>query len=165
MKRINRFVCIVILVILTVQGIGFANARAFADAADGAQTPHFPETGSHAKTDDRLTVDYSHMDQGYVMVKAKKSEKRMQLTVNHGSDSVHYEINGSGEYEIIPLQFGSGNYKFTLMIAQKKGSNRCGCAGTVTLNCRMPDENNCFLYLIKTMVQQVIHRMLFRMAG
>ena len=146
MKRINRFVCIVFLVILTVQGIGFSNARALTDAALDAQAPHFPETGSHAKTDDRLTVDYSHMDQGYVMVKAKKSEKRMQLTVNHGSDSVHYEINGSGEYEIIPLQFGSGNYKFTLMIAQKKGSNRCGCAGTVTLNCRMPDENNCFLY-------------------
>ena len=50
------------------------------------------------------------------------------------------------KYEIISLQFGSGNYKFTLMIAQKKGSNRCNCAGNITLNCRMADENNCFLY-------------------
>ena len=55
-------------------------------------------------------------------------------------------INGNGAYEIIPLQFGSGRYQFTLMIAQKKGSNRCSCAGTVMLNCRMANDDNCFLY-------------------
>ena len=146
MKSIRRFVCVVIMMVLMVQCVSFSSASAFADAAAGMKVSHFPEAGGKAKTDDRLTIDYSHIDQGYVMVKARKTEKRMQLTVKKGSDSVHYEINGNGEYEIIPLQFGSGNYQFTLMIAQKKGSNRCSCAGTVTLDCKLADEFNCFLY-------------------
>lgn len=146
MKVLRWFVCVVILIVLTVQGACSSNVHAFADAATVVQTTYFPEAGGITKMADRLTVDYSHMDQGYVMVKAKKTEKRMQLKVNHGSDSVHYEINGNGAYEIIPLQFGSGRYQFTLMIAQKKGSNRCSCAGTVMLNCRMANDDNCFLY-------------------
>lgn len=146
MKMINRFVCVLILIVLIFQSISFSNASALADVTTEVRTSHFPEAGGKAKTDGRLTVDYSHMDQGYVMVKAKETEKRMQLTVKHGSDSVHYEINGDGNYETIPLQYGSGKYMFTLMIAQKKGSNRCCQAGTVTLNCKMTNDDNCFLY-------------------
>jgi len=146
MKILRWFVCVVILIVLTVQDVCASNAHAFADAVTGVQTSNFPEAGNRAKADDRLTVDYSHMDHGYVMVKAKKTEKRMQLTVKKGSDSVHYEINGNGEYEVIPLQFGSGKYQFTLMIEQRKGSNRCCCAGTVMLNCRITNDYNCFLY-------------------
>ena len=98
------------------------------------------------KTDDRLTIDYSHADQGYVLVKAKKSDKRMQLKVSHGKDSVCYEINGEGRDEVIPLQFGSGKYTFTLAISRKKGSRQAGPAGSVTIQCSMTDESSCFLY-------------------
>ncbi len=146
MKLINRIACAVILTVMMVSGISFSSVSAFADAKMEAKTPHFPKTGSKVKKDDRLTIDYSHMDQGYVMVKARKTDKRMQLTVKHGSDSLHYEINGKGKYEIIPLQFGSGKYTFTLKIVLKKGSKQCRCGGTITLKCRMTDECSCFLY-------------------
>ena len=133
------------LVILAIQGFFPVTNPAYADPAANS-APRFPETGSKTKTADRLTVDYSHMDQGYVIVRAKKSNKRMQLSVSHGSDTVHYEMNGNGENEIIPLQFGSGAYKFTLLISQGKNCNRYDRAGTITLKCKMPDESSCFLY-------------------
>lgn len=146
MKLIKRIACAVILAVMMISGISFSSVSALADAKTEAQTQHFPKAGSKVKKDDRLTIDYSHMDQGYVMVKAKKTDKRMQLIVKHGSDSLYYEINGLGEYVIIPLQFGSGKYTFTLMIVQKKGGRECNCAGNITLKCRMKDESSCFLY-------------------
>ena len=144
MKKIHRFICAVLLALLAIQGIWLPGARADADMEP--RMPRFPESGSTVKTDDRLTIDYSHADQGYVLVKAKKSDKRMQLKVSHGKDSVCYEINGEGRDEVIPLQFGSGKYTFTLAVSRKKGSRQAGPAGSVTIQCSMTDESSCFLY-------------------
>ena len=65
---------------------------------------------------------------------------------DHGADSLYYRVNGEGRYEIIPLQFGSGRYQFTLGIARTKGSNRYAASGRVCLKCSMKDETSCFLY-------------------
>lgn len=145
MKKTKQLICVTLLVILAIQGTALRLNTAYADPAANTAV-RIPETGSKTKTDNRLTIDYTHMDQGYVIVRTKKSDKRMQLSVTHGSDTVHYEMNGEGKNEIIPLQFGSGAYRFTLLIARKKGCNRCDRAGTITLKCIMPDESSCFLY-------------------
>ncbi len=145
MKTFKKIVTMFILVVLMFADVPFADTQALADTAALSQA-HFPTTGKKTKSDGSLTIDYSHIDQGYVMVKAKKSEKRMQVMVYHGSDSMHYEINGKGEFEVIPLQMGNGTYKFTLGLAQSKGSNRYKCAGTISLKCTMKDETSCFLY-------------------
>ena len=145
MKNIKQLLCVVVLVILAAQGAFLPAAPAYADPVPNPAL-RFPETGSKTKTNNRLTIDYSHMDQGYVMVRAKKSNKRMRLSVSHGADTVRYEMNGNGSYETIPLQFGSGEYKFTLYICRKNGGNRYDRAGTITLKCSMSDESSCFLY-------------------
>ena len=146
MKNVRQLIRTVILAILAVQVIAFSAVPALAAPAAEAPAPLFPETGSKTKTDGRLTIDYSHIDQGYVMVRAKKTDLKMQLKVKHGSDSVSYLINGDGQYETIPLQYGNGSYQFTLYIAQKKGSNKCTGAGSISLKCSMKDELSCFLY-------------------
>ncbi|MBR3335080.1 MAG: transglutaminase domain-containing protein [Clostridia bacterium] len=146
MKKRKQLLCIAFLVVLAIQGSLLLSNPAYAADSAANTTLRFPETGSKTKTANRLTIDYSHMDQGYVIVRAKKSNKQMQLSVSHGSDTVHYEMNGNGKHEIIPLQFGSGEYKFTLLISRKKGCNRYDRAGTITLKCNMPDESSCFLY-------------------
>ena len=109
-------------------------------------TARFPETGDQRKTEGDLTIDYSHMDQGYVMVRAQKCNTKMKLTVEHGSDWLQYSMNNEEKYETIPLQYGSGEYTFTLWLADKADSNRYGKIGTITLKCSIPDENSCFLY-------------------
>ena len=145
MKMFRMLMLAMTLTVLAILGTAFSTACAYEDSAVEI-TARFPQTGKKTKSDDRLSIDYSHMDEGYVMVRARKTDLRMQLTVKHGNDSVSYEINGDGDYETIPLQFGNGSYRFTLNIAQKKGSNRCVSSGSITLKCTMADELSCFLY-------------------
>ena len=146
MKKTRQLIGILILTVLAVRAAGIPADRALADKTERGTVSHYPEAGNRIRTDDMLTIDYSHMEQGYVMVRAEKTDRRMQLVVDRGTDSLHYEINGEGKPETIPLQMGSGNYRFTLWIAQNRGSSRCVKAGTVTLSCAMKDETSCFLY-------------------
>ena len=116
------------------------------DIMDEEVTARFPETGDQTKTEGGLTIDYSHMDQGYVMVRAQKSDQRMKLTVEHGADSLTYSMNNDEKYETIPLQYGSGEYTFSLGNAETADSSQYKGAGTISLECSIPDENSCFLY-------------------
>lgn len=113
---------------------------------DEEATARFPETGDQTKTEGGLTIDFSHMDQGYVMVRTRKSDQRMKLTVEHGSVLLTYPMNNEEQYETIPLQYGSGEYTFSLEIAETGDSSQYKSVGTISLKCSIPDENSCFLY-------------------
>ena len=121
-------------------------ARSIRDIMDEEATARFPETGDQKKTEGGLTIDYSHMDQGYVMVRAQKSDKRMKLTVEHGTVLLTYSMNNDEKYETIPVQYRSGEYTFSLGIAETADSSQYESAGTISLKCKIPDENSCFLY-------------------
>lgn len=103
-----------------------------------------PETGKKTKKNNGLTIDYSHMDQGYVMVKASKSKKRLKFRVKKGDHTVTYDLNQEGKYEVIPLQYGNGKYTFSLYknVSGKKYSEE----GKITLSADMPDPLSAFLY-------------------
>ena len=103
-------------------------------------------TADQTQTEGGLTIDYSHMAQGYVMVRARKSDKKMKLTVKYGPDSLTYRMNNDEKNETIPLQYGSGEYTFSLGIAETADSSQYESAGTIHLECSIPDENSCFLY-------------------
>ena len=145
MKTIRKAVCMM-LILAAVQGALFPAEQAKADRRRNETAACFPEADGITETSERLTIDYSHIDRGYVMVKARKTEQRMKLRVEHGDDSLHYEINGDGRYETIPLQFGSGKYRFTLFVSLSRNGNRYTRAGQMTLKCSMEDEDSCFLY-------------------
>ena len=101
-------------------------------------------SGTTVKKDGDLTIDCSHMDQGYIMVKAKKSKKQLKVRVKTSGASLHYDLNGDGEWEVIPLQFGSGKYQIQLFrrVKDKKYSEE----GKINLTVEMEDELSCFLY-------------------
>lgn len=103
-----------------------------------------PESGSKTKKNGSLVVDYSHIDQGYVMVKGAKGKKKLKLRVKYEDTTLTYDINTSGEYEVLPLQFGSGKYTFALYknVSGKKYAEE----GKVTLKAEIPDELTAFLY-------------------
>ena len=103
-----------------------------------------PESGKKTKKDGGMTVDYSHSDNGYVMVKASKGKKKYKLRVKMGDTTLTYDLNTSGKYEVIPLQFGNGKYTFTLYknVSGKKYSEE----GKVSITAKMPDELKAFLY-------------------
>ena len=106
---------------------------------------NLPEaSGKTVKKDGKLTIDCSHMDQGYIMVKGKQSSKRLKVQISTAGAKLNYDLNGEGNYEVFPLQFGSGKYQVALF--ENAGGKKYAKEGTVKLNVKMPDELSCFLY-------------------
>lgn len=106
---------------------------------------HWPSAdGKVKRSDGGLVVDASHADQGYIMVKGPKTDKRLKLRVKMGDQTLDYDLNGKGEYEVIPLQLGSGNYNCTLYknVSGKKYAQE----GRVGVKAEMADANTAFLY-------------------
>ncbi|MBR2822142.1 MAG: transglutaminase domain-containing protein [Clostridia bacterium] len=103
-----------------------------------------PQTGKKTKKNGSLVVDISNMDEGYVMVRGKKSKKKQKLVVKTGKQELRYDINSSGNYEVIPLQYGNGKYTFSLF--ENMSGNKYSQAGQVSLTAKMTDPNRAFLY-------------------
>ncbi len=104
-----------------------------------------PSAGKTKKKDGALTIDCSHMSEGYVMVKGAKSSKKQKLIVKSGKNAeLQYDLNGKGNYEVLPLQYGNGKYTFTLYenVSGKKYSQ----SGKIALTAKMKDPARAFLY-------------------
>ena len=71
-------------------------------------------SGKTVKKDGKITIDCSNMSEGYIMVKGKKSTKRLKIEIATSGAKLRYDLNSNGEYEVFPLQFGSGKYQVSL---------------------------------------------------
>lgn len=128
----------VFLIILLLVLLSFFSFLCFAEVL-------MPETGKKVKKDGGLSIDYSHMDEGYVMVKGAKSKKKQKLLVKFGKNAeLRYDINSSGNYEVLPLQYGNGKYTFTLV--ENMSGKKYSQSGKTTLTAKMKDESRAFLY-------------------
>lgn len=106
---------------------------------------NLPEaTGKTVKKDGKMTIDCSNMSEGYIMVKSKKSSKRLKVQVSTAGAKLNYDLNGDGEYEVFPLQFGSGKYQIGLF--ENAGGKKYAKEGVVKLSVKMENELSCFLY-------------------
>lgn len=104
----------------------------------------WPEaSGEAVDTADRLTIDYSHIEQGYVMVHGPSTEKPLMLQVQKDGNGLNYHLNSKEEWEIIPLQFGDGTYNFTLAIQASGTSYQVG--GRMSLAVQMADPNGVYM--------------------
>lgn len=131
-KTNNFLVFLLHLIVLSV----FFNA-CFAE-------PLMPKEGKQKKTSGRLVIDFSNSSEGYVMVKAKPSGKKLKLLVTHDGIELQYDLNSNGIYEVFPLQYGNGKYIFSLF-EQVKGQNYKKLNSTA-IQVDMPDPTRCFLY-------------------
>ena len=109
----------------------------------GAKTL-IPENGTNVKTNGLLTIDYSHTNQGYVMAKGTSTEKRLKLCISKGKESVTYDLNQEEEYEVFPLQYGSGRYTFALY--KQQSDIQYSPEGQIALNVQLENDNLPFLY-------------------
>jgi len=93
---------------------------------------------------DKLTVDASNADQGYIMVRGPKTKTRLKVTVEITGTKLQYDLNGEGEYEVFPLQLGRTNY--TVSLWRQVEGKKYGKIGQVKVAGKMEDELSCFLY-------------------
>lgn len=111
-------------------------------SANGLNLPE--ATGKTVKKDGKMIIDASNMSEGYIMIKGKKTSKRLKLQIATAGAKLKYDINSDGEYEVFPLQFGSGKYQVSMF--ENVGGNKYSKEGTVKLNVKMDNELSCFLY-------------------
>lgn len=101
-------------------------------------------SGRDADANGMLRVDYSHSSDGYILVRTKKTDRKIKIRVKHEEDVLTYDINSEGEFEILPLQYGSGKYTVTLYknVSGKKYSEE----GELSFWTSMGDKNRVFRY-------------------
>ena len=86
-------------------------------------------------------LDASNADQGYVMVKMSSSKKlKVRIT---GQQQYTYDLDGDGEYDVYPLQDGSGSY--TVVVYEQVEGNSYAQVLSKSIQANMSDEYAPFL--------------------
>ncbi|MCQ5131061.1 transglutaminase-like domain-containing protein [Butyricicoccus faecihominis] len=78
---------------------------------NGVLTPE--ASGAVTYGNDKVTIDASHTDQGYVMVQYATGESariKVQIT-RSGGTTYTYNLDANGQYDVFPLSQGSGAYQ------------------------------------------------------
>ena len=116
-------------------------AVAHASSAD-AIWPENP--GTNVQTDGKLVVDASNMDEGYVMCcVSAPTDHGLKVRVTYGGAQLTYDLDSAGDYEVFPLQLGSGDYEFALY--ENVSGTKYASEGKVVLSAQLANENAAFL--------------------
>ena len=67
----------------------------------------------------------------------------LKMRVTYNGAQLTYDLDNAGDYEVFPLQLGSGKYEFALF-ENVKGS-KYSAQGKVVLSAKLADENAAFL--------------------
>lgn len=89
-------------------------------------------------------VDYSHAEDGYMMVRQEAGDSRYKLRVEKGGETYTYDLNSQGEWEVFPLQLGAGKYSVKVY-RQLSGNRYTQAAGFSIPVEAFSDENAPFL--------------------
>ena len=106
-------------------------------AAIGLKLPE--ATGKTVKKDGKMTIDCSNMADGYIMVKAKKTSKKLRVQVITAGAKLLYWLNGDGEPCIHDaaansakpyrrLLYANGNYFYSSITGQTAINDAAGAA-------------------------------------
>ncbi len=97
------------------------------------------------KSNGKMTLDLTNTSEGYFMAAVSdKTTHRMKIRVAKDGETLTYDLNSDGEFEVFPLQLGSGRYDVTLYenVSGKKYSN----AGKISIDVKLSREDGAFLY-------------------
>ncbi|MCE5188045.1 MAG: transglutaminase-like domain-containing protein [Eubacteriales bacterium] len=91
-----------------------------------------------------VTIDASHTDQGYVMVRCEPSEKRLKARVSTPAQTYYYDLPGGETYSVFPLQMGDGVY--TVRVMEQVEDDLYAMRYGTDIDVRLGDETLPFLY-------------------
>lgn len=129
------------LVMLTALLCLAFGAVAFASSEDAV----WPESsGEMVETDGKLVIDASNMAKGYVMCcVSAPTGNGLKVRVTYNGAQLLYDLDNEGDYEVFPLQLGSGSYDFSLF--ENVSGSKYSSEGHIVLNAQLEDENAAFL--------------------
>ena len=95
--------------------------------------------------DDLISVDYSNTSEGYIMVKTNTSDhRRLKVQLLKDDMTYNYDINVDDDYEVFPLNMGSGIY--TIRWLENIEDTRYALIGTFDFDVDLVDVNIVYLY-------------------
>jgi transglutaminase-like putative cysteine protease len=103
-------------------------------------------TGEKTFDGDGATVDYSNVDQGYVMVKYEGDNSNIKVQITNtgaGDEPYTYDLNPNGEYQALPLTQGDGEYD--VAVYTNIEGDKYAVAAQDTVSMKLDDEFSPFL--------------------
>lgn len=91
-----------------------------------------------------VTIDASHTDQGYVMIRCEPSEKRLKARIATSAQTYYYDLPGGEAYSVYPLQMGDGAY--TVRVMEQVEDDLYALRYGVEIDVKLADETIPFLY-------------------
>lgn len=111
----------------------------------GEITVHTPEaSGTVTFEGNGVTIDASHTEDGYIMVKCENTSARLKVRVILGEQKYTYDLNQNGEYETFPLQMGNGTYE--IKVFQQLEGTSYSQLYFAELDVNMPDTDRVFVF-------------------
>ena len=89
-------------------------------------------------------IDYSHAEDGYMMIRQKAGNKRYKLRIEKDAQTYTYDLNSDGAWEVFPLQLGTGSYAVKVF-KQASGNKYSSVSSQKIKVSAFNDENACFL--------------------
>ena len=100
--------------------------------------------GLDVRIDGNLRLDCSHLTDGYAMMSVvNPSVNAMKIQVMYNGNQLLYDLKNTGEYEVLPLQFGPGSYSISLF--ENVSGSKFASGGKIDLNVSEMVPNAAFL--------------------
>lgn len=104
----------------------------------------WPQLSNVALINDFLKVDLANCKKGYLFVMStSNSERKKKLKVSKEDKTIYYDLKKINQYEIIPLQFGSGLY--TISLWENTIGKKYQSIGILTIEVQL-ENKNLFMY-------------------
>jgi hypothetical protein len=115
------------------------------NAGDQENKLHLPEaSGTVVYEGQGVTIDASHTDQGYVMIRCEPVEKRLKARISTEAQVYYYNLPSGGDYSVFPLQMGGGEY--TLRVMEQVEDDLYAVRYSVQIEVTLTSETVPFIY-------------------
>jgi len=133
-RETRCIISVIILCLLLMTYITVLALSALYPSADGVMV--YEDNGT--------TIDASHSDQGYIMVKHAPSKKRLKMRIVFGSEYYTYDLTANDEYETFTLPLGSGKYE--LQVFKNVSGNRYSNDARISFSATIINDAQPYLY-------------------
>jgi transglutaminase-like putative cysteine protease len=110
-------------------------------------TPHVLEVstpGEFVIDDERATMDYSNISEGYFCVRSKLGATKIKVLVNINDSQYQYTIQNTPDFVTIPLSEGNGNY--AVGVWENVTDDKYAAVFSCELDVQLSDEFKPYLY-------------------
>ena len=132
---------IVLLLFIMLLATPVFNGRFCAQAYDTAKWP--AEPSGNLQSSGKLVADLSNAKEGYFLAAiTAPTNHKMKMRVQKGDVTMTYDMNLKGEYDVFPLQLGSGHYD--ILLYENVSGKKYSQAGYLGLDVQLDREDAAF---------------------